>query len=385
VGILPLMASLPFMYWPKILEGDTQPWLFAAAVVALLTFRTDRFLRRSDLPYIILAVLCMLAYCARSAFDAELVRACYMQVAFIVFWIVCRRENGEFFPRAVRITVVIWFAVGLYQYLALAFGLPVEISGRFVEGRSGVPSLASEPSIYASLSMLQMMYLLSTGKGKNNAYVGCAVGSVILSGSALGFLMLGFPLMRLQRRVKIAALIGVPVFILAEYSLSSAGLVSRVSGVALDPENLAAALVDPSLNLRLGHLYFTVFVHFWDSLLLLTPIDFKAEYNNFAANSGVFVATGNNMILPAVGELIYSSGLPGALLMALVIYNAQKQASTRLDKIEKIAFLIACMVNPIPLANIFLIMYAQQKTRPRVPAASVAKAPVVGASQRISP
>jgi hypothetical protein len=42
-------------------------------------------------------------------------------------------------------------------------------------------------------------------------------------------------------------------------------------------------------------------------------------------------------------------------------------------------------VNPIPLANIFLIMYAQQKTRPRVPAASVAKAPVVGASQRISP
>jgi hypothetical protein len=79
---------------------------------------------------------------------------------------VCRREQGEFFPSAVRLTILIWLAVGLYQYISVALGLPIEIAGRFVEGRSGVPSLTPEPSIYGSLSILHMMY--SPNYKKNN-------------------------------------------------------------------------------------------------------------------------------------------------------------------------------------------------------------------------
>ena len=111
---------------------------------------------------------------------------------------VCRREQGEFFPSAVRLTILIWLAVGLYQYISIAQGLPIEIAGRFVEGRSGVPSLTPEPSFYGSLSILHMMYLLSEGQKKNNPYIVCAAASVVLSGSLFALLLLVFPLMKLR-------------------------------------------------------------------------------------------------------------------------------------------------------------------------------------------
>jgi hypothetical protein len=362
LGILPLLASLPFMYFPKILEGDTQPWVFIMALIAFFSFRTRTFVRRSDFALIAVAGLCAVAYAVRSDVSPELVRALYMQSAFVVFWLVCRREKGEFFPTAVRITVLLWFVVGVYQFIAVNLDLPVAFIGRYVEGRSGVPSLASEPSIYASLSMLQMMYLLSERNAKNGVFVACAAISVVLSGSILGFLMLIFPFMRLRKLVKIAVLIALVTLVLSDYALTSMGLLTRFSLFSLDSSNLVAALLDPSLNLRLGHIYFTLHQHLVDSLLLLSPVDFMAQYNSFAAGSPIFIQTGNNMILPAIGELIYGSGLAGVILLVLVFHRAWSRATTIGRKIEKVAFLSACLLNPIPLSNIFLVLYAQQES-----------------------
>jgi len=142
-GIVPLIVCCPFMYFPKILEGDTQPWVMIAALIALFTFRTRRFILRGDVALVLIAMLCVVVYAVRAGFGLDLLRATYNQLAFIVLWLVCRRDQGDYLPTAIRLTVIVWLAVGLYQYVFVALGLPIEISGRFVEGRSGVPSLTS--------------------------------------------------------------------------------------------------------------------------------------------------------------------------------------------------------------------------------------------------
>ena len=362
LGILALLISFPFMYYPKILEGDTQLWVFAGAIFALFTFRTSRFVLHSDSTMLLLAALCMLAYAMRSELGPDLLRACYTQVAFVVFWMVCRREQGDFFPSAVRLTILIWLAVGLYQYISVAQGLPIEIAGRFVEGRSGVPSLTPEPSIYGSLSILHMMYLLSEGQKKNNPYIVCAAASVMLSGSLFALLLLVFPLMKLRRmHLRISVLIVIPLLGIAYYLFITGGLTSRLSSFSTTESGLAGLLLDPSLNLRFGHLYFTLYKNLFDSLLLISPISFMSQYNSFALDSGVFIETGSSFILPAAGELIYGSGIVGALLLILFILKARAQCTTPAKKLEKVAFIAACMLNPISLSNMFLIMNAQQK------------------------
>lgn len=361
LGIMALLISFPFMYYPKILEGDTQLWVFASAIFAMFTFRTRRFILRSDSPMLLLAALCILAYAMRSELGPDLLRICYKQVAFIVLWMVCRREQGDFFPSAVRLTILIWLAVGLYQYISVALGFPIEIAGRFVEGRGGVPSLTPEPSFYGSLSILHMMYLLSEGQKKNNPYIVCAAASVVLSGSLLALLLLVFPLVKLRMHQRIAVLIVIPLLGIAGYLFITGGLPPRLSSFSTIESGLAGLLLDPSLNLRVGHLYFTLFENLFGSLLLTSPISFMSQYNSFALDSGVFIETGSNFILTTAGELIYGCGIVGALLLILIILKASAQCTTPAKKLEKTAFIVACMLNPISLSNVFFIMYAQQK------------------------
>lgn len=361
LGILPLIVCCPFMYFPKLLEGDTQPWVLIAALIAFFTFRTRRFILRGDVTLVLVAMLCVMVYALRAGFGLDLLRAIYTQLAFIVLWLVCRRDHGDFLPAAIRLTVVVWLAVGLYQYVFVALGLPVEIVGRYVEGRSGVPSLTSEPSTYGSLSMLQMMYLLSERNPKNKLYIAATAVSVVLSGSLLAFALLLFPLMKLKMRWRIAAILAIPVLVAFDYLLTSAGLTLRLTSVASTPQGLAAVVLDPSVNIRLGHIYFTLIQNFWQSLLWISPVDFMNQYNAFADTSRIFVETGSNFILPAAGDLIYSYGWVGALLLLMFIRKAQSQSVTRTEKLEKLAFIGACMLNPIYLSNVFLVMYAQRR------------------------
>ncbi len=142
---------------------------------------------------------------------------------------------------------------------------------------------------------------------------------------------------------------------------TSAGLTSRLTSIAAGGSGLASTLLDPSLNLRFGHLYFTLYENLFASLSLTSPVDFMEQYNRFAADSGVFIETGSNFILPAAGELIYGSGIAGAMLLYFFIRKARAEASTPGRKLVKTAFIISCMLNPISLSNAFLIIYAQQK------------------------
>jgi hypothetical protein len=361
IGILPLIAACPFMYFPKVLEGDTQPWLLIGALAAFLTYRTRRFMLRGDVPLVALALLCVLVYALRGGLTSDLVRAAYTQGTFIMLWLVCRRDDGDLMPAAIRLTVGVWLAVGLYQYVFVALGLPVEIAGRYVEGRGGVPSLTSEPSTYGSLSMLHMMYLLSERNPRNRPYIAATAVSVVLSGSLLAFLLLLFPLMKLKMRWRITAILAIPLLVFIDYLSTSAGINARLESFVSPTAGIAAAVLDPSLNIRLGHIYFTLVANLRQSLLMSSPVDFMNQYNAFVSDMPIFIETGSNFILTAIGDLIYGYGPFGALLLFVFIRKAQSQSATRAKKFEKFAFIVACMLNPIYLSNVFLVMYAQRR------------------------
>ena len=74
-----------------------------------------------------------------------------------------------------------------------------------------------------------------------------------------------------------------------------------------------------------------------------------------------FIETGSNFILPAAGDLIYSYGIAGAVLLFMFFRRMLATTRTRADRIVKAAFVAACMLNPITISNVFLIIYAQQK------------------------
>jgi len=362
IGVFPLLFSFPFMFYPKVLAGDTQPWILSAALIAFFTFRTGQFFDRRDGVLVVLSILSILAYAFRSALGFELLRQIYTYLAFLIFWMVCGRENGEYFPAAVKATVIVWLGVGLYQYAAIAMGFQIEPFGRYMEGRSGVPSLTAEPSYYGSISVLYLMYLLSQKNKRNTFYIACAVASVVLSGSMLAVLLLIFPLLRLPPIPRIGVVVALPLLVVGDFYLTSAGLRSRLYDVTSSGLDLSSLLLDASLNLRVGNLYFTLVENLIPSLLLFGPIDFMTQYNEFALNSGVFIGgVESNYILPAIGEMIYGAGVFAVLLLAIFLKRAQEKCGTNKTKIERIAFIMACMLGPISISNIFLILYAQSK------------------------
>lgn len=369
IGIIPLLLSLPLLYFPKVLDGDTQLWVLGASLIALLTFRTEKFILKSEFWLSLLCFACVVVYALRVDLEpsvtnltgaADFLRTGYTQVAFMTFWIISRREGGQYFGWAVRFTIVVWLLVALYQYVAIRTGLPVEFTGRFVPGRSGVPSLTSEPAAYGSLSVLHMMYLLAERKRQNGPFIAAAAVSVVLSGSLLALLLLPFPLMKMPQRIRVLAALTIPLAVFLDYTFSSAGVAARL-GTFNHGLNVYDLLRDPSLNLRAGHIVFTLVENFWNSVLLLQPVSFMQDYNEFAMKSGLFIRTGSNAILPSIGAVIYDYGIFGIFLLVAVLRGAAKQTSTPKGRLEKLAFIIACLLNPIALSNPFLIMYAQKK------------------------
>ncbi len=360
LGALPLIFLLPFLQSPKLLEGDTQPWVLLAGLFALLTFKQQHFLKFKDIPLLVLSGLCVFSYAFRAPVNGELLRVIYMHIAFVVFWMVVRRESTDLFSIAVRFTVVVWFAVGLYQYVAVILGLPVEFTGRFVEGRSGVPSLTAEPSFYGSMSMLHLMYLLNEESGRHKLWFCLAAGaSVLLSGSLLALLLLVFPLLKLRLFWLVVALVAGGGLVFFDSMVNPGGLSMRLAAVLQSGLGVGVIPVDPSLNLRFGHIYYALVHNLFPSLLLTSPVNFMADYNQFAVASGSYIDTGSNFILSALGELVYSSGPFGLALAIGIILFAVKASPRRW--VEKIAFMSVCLLNPVQISNPFLLIYALQR------------------------
>jgi hypothetical protein len=351
------------MYAPKVLEGDTQPWMLLGALIALLTFRTQSFLRRDAVLAVALAALALLFVFGRSGLTAESLRSTYVLGTFAILFVVAKRGGHDLFAVGVRITLLIWFLVGAYQYVALLMNLPVNFVGRFVEGRSGVPSLTAEASYFGSLSVLMSMYLLHFGRRTDLPYHAMAVLSVLMSGSLLAAVLLLFPFLYLRNSWKLLAFAAVATLITLDAAINEAGLTARVAGFASIEEGALGVLLDPSLNLRLGHIYFTLWENLGRELLLRNPIDFMAEYNTFAQQSGVLIPTESNFVLPIAGELLYLSGPAGLAIALMIVFGAANGGSLAGTTLLRAAFALACLLNPISVANPLLIFFATQPKR----------------------
>lgn len=361
IGLLPFLLVLPFLYVPKLLEGDTQPWVLIAAVVALFSYRPRLFIQRTDLPAILLGSLALAAYIVRAGLGLETLRAAYIFLTFAVLWILANRGGHDWFRVAVRYVLLVWFLVGLYQFLALRLGLPVTFVGRFIEGRNAIPSLAAEPSYFGSLSVVMAMYLLHDRKPGDGWFVALATLNVMMSGSLLSVLLLGFPMLYLRFDLKVAAAILLFGLLALDATFNEAGIVARLAGFQSAGEGLVGVILDPSLNLRIGHVWFALWSNLSASLAFAHPIDFQNQYNAFAAGTGVLIPTESNFILPMAGELIYNGGLFGAAIVTMLVYRGARAGSTVGQRLIRGGFIVACLLNPISIANPFLIFYVLQE------------------------
>ncbi len=367
LGLLPFLFTLPFLYVPKVLEGDTQPWVLVTAILALLTYRPRLFIQRRDLPAILLGILALAAYVIRAGLGLETLRAAFIFLTFAVLWILASRGGHDWFRVGVRYVLLVWFLVGLYQFLALRFGLPVSFAGRFIEGRNALPSLTAEPSFFGSLSVLMAMYLLHDRKRGDGWFVALATLNVLMSGSLLSVLLLGFPLLYLRFDLKVLAALALFGMLILDATFNEAGIVARLAGFQSAGEGLVGVILDPSLNLRIGHVWFSLWSNLPASLAFAHPIDFQNQYNAFAAGTGVLIPTESNFILPMAGELVYNGGLFGAGIVALLVWTGAEAGPTAGQRLIRAGFIIACFVNPISIANPFLIFYVMQEKpcRPR--------------------
>jgi hypothetical protein len=362
ISIMLFLIALPFMYYPKVLSGDTQPWILMALLVAFATYKIDLFIRHQDFLIIFLALCCVLVYALRNESAFAVLRNTYTFVTFVLAWVVVQRGDERLFMMAIKFTVLLWFLVGVVQFVSDKLGYHIDVSGRWHKiVKQGPPSLTAEASFYGSISVICIMYLLTDKSASRYFYIVLAFLSILISGSFLAVLLLVFPLMRLPVSFQLAGLFLLPVFIFVDYYSGGAGVSSRIEQIFSSGQGLSGMLHDPSLNLRAGHIYYTLFVNLPDSLALLNDVDFYNQYNAFAKQSGIFIATGSPFILPALGEMIYGGGIFALILFLLVLKRASDSCQKPWYKIQKAGFVAACMINPVSLSNPFLILYILKK------------------------
>jgi hypothetical protein len=366
ISLLPLLLSIPLMYWPRVLEGDTQPWVGIGALIAFLTYWPRRATYSQAFPVVatVLGILAIGAFWIRDPDRDMLNRYVAIIGTLMLLWHVGNRGVHHAVGTFIRITIVLWFLVGLYQTVALRLGLPVEFFGRYAEGRSGVPSLTAEPSFYGSISVLHIMYMIADRRRRDWIFYLVAVLNVVLSGSILSFLLLVFPASRLPWRYQLMLGAAALVVLVFGIDLLSSGFFGRLqsfgSGSLVD-----RLLSDYSSNLRAGHVVFT----FWDALprelLFTNDVDFFYEYNHWAYASVVFVPNDSGFILPIGGELLFRSGAVGLLIILMFLRTAYGTCLTRRQRIEKVAFVFACMLNPVSMTNPAFILYIHKRYQSR--------------------
>lgn len=362
-GLLPLLLAMPLMYWPRIIDGDTQPWSIVGAAIAFALYWPYRR-RENWLGTVVIGLLsagAIAAYWLRGPDQDYLLRYSGIMAALVMLWDIAARDPGPVIGRMVRITIVLWFIVGAYQVVAIRLGLPLEMFGRYLAGRSGVPSLTPEPSYYGSISVLLLMYLIAEGKKSDARYMAIAVVNVLLSGSLLSYLLLLIPMFRLPLGYKIAGSMLAVIAVIGGIDFSESGFFNRIATLNFSSLGTDILTRDGSINLRAGHIWFTLVENLPRELTFSSLASFYLEYNHWALSTGVFIVNGSDSILPIGGELLFRSGLFGLLIIMMILRKAWTTADRRYDRWEKIVFIVACFMNPISFANPLFIFYIHKR------------------------
>lgn len=353
------VVVLPFSFYPRVIDGDTQPWPFLATVLLFVLSSAIKGVTRADVLVVGVTLGCLVMYLLRTGIDEDFLRFAYKMMAFILLWLCVPALPPALIARAMRWVIAIWFFVGLLQTLAVAIGLDVSFSGRFVWGRSGVPSLTPEPSLYGTLSVVALLYLLMSKEGARPPFVFMGLGNVFLSGSILAIMASCFVVLLLDVRTRIFLFVTVFPAVALAVSSTNFMFLTRLNSVLGSSANSAGLLLDPSFNARVGHVVYTLWVALPSALIFQTAPDFERSYNTWAARSDLFGPTSSNFILTGMGDIIYRGGAFGLALL-IIIYTTAFQTS-RANRTLKLAIITCLMLSQVGISSAFFILFVQQR------------------------
>ena len=114
----------PFIFYPKVVIGDSQPWLLIAAIISFLILRFQRVHSICKIKALhILPVAFILISIVREQNEMLLYRAIYAQVIFIVLWSVIDKTNTKYFYTGFVASSFIWLAAAIDQCIIIYFQL----------------------------------------------------------------------------------------------------------------------------------------------------------------------------------------------------------------------------------------------------------------------
>ena len=172
----------------------------------------------------------------------------------------------------------------------------------------------------------------------------------------IGLLLMMVPLSKLPLKVSALAAI-FTALTLAYFSIDASSLNGRLATLINLSGSVQQVFADASLNLRAGHIYFSLVHNFFPSLFMSHEIDFMEQYNSFAASTGILIETKSNYILPAIGELLYGGGVLALMLLLFLFGEAVRSCESKKAAIIKVGFIVACLLNPISISYLFLVMF----------------------------
>jgi hypothetical protein len=366
--VLLLTLSLPLAYAPKIFTGDTQPWILIASLISLFFVKNTYHLDKVFVTLLLLSFASVISFFYRSESDFLIQRNIYIYFSFLVFWIATKKYE-HIFSDAIKFVVLVWFVIGLSQYVfSVLLGVDINPIGRYIPGRGGMPSLTAEPSFYGSLSVIQAMYLSFENPKKNIFFIFLALLSVVISGSILAIILL-IPVLCffiIKSHFSFSKIFcGVIVLLCLFLLFLPDGLESRLIKI-INSHSFLDFFNDQSVNLRLGHIWFTLFHNLQNSFLLRGDLNFWGEYNSFAEQTSFLLKTKSEYILTGLGDLIYSGGIFSFLIVFILFREALNSCSGWFDKTFKVIFIFMLMLNPISISNFFLILFINQKTLKKI-------------------
>jgi hypothetical protein len=182
-------------------------------------------------------------------------------VSHIVFKVLkTERINFESF---LKITIFVWFAVGLLQTIYDKTLLNFLISGSRTTDNRGVVGLAPEPTFYGIVFMFLIMFVLLSNVKNKVLYISLSVvGIVFLAKSSMAFLFLFiflFYYLLTHANFKYILFSIVAIFITpiaVSNLLEGSRLAFLLNRLIDDPTKLV--LVDASMNDRFFHVYFSI-------------------------------------------------------------------------------------------------------------------------------
>jgi hypothetical protein len=313
---------------------------------------------------IFITISAALAYFARAGFDSGTLRFTYKLFLFILLWKLLPKIPQSSILFGIKLTIWIWFIAAVGQYVFLLLGWDISLFGRFVSGRGGVPSLTPEPSFYGTISVILLVYLMSARQRVSRIYYLMSMSALALSGSLLPLIAFsGVAIFRAPFRVKL--IMAAAVFALIVFVLGHADIpyVRRLVFFLSSGGNLSGLLFDYSVNLRLGHILFSLYANIPEELYFGSAASFQNAYNAWASSTGIFFPTGSDFILASLGDLIYGGGFFGLGIAIVILVHSWRTVRRLKHRLFKVGFVMFLLLNPVSISNTFFLLYVLQRDR----------------------